>query len=84
MLHRVFSIYDHACEAYMRPFLAPTKGVAIRSFSELAQDTNHEVGKYPEQYTLFELGSWEDTNALYDLHDTPLPIGKGHEFIKSV
>lgn len=59
----MYSIYDSASCAYMRPFYAQTDGMATRSFGDIAQDANHEIGKHPADYTLFKVGIFDDNTG---------------------
>lgn len=56
----VYSIFDTASGAYSRPFFAPSDGQAVRSFSDIACDATHEVGKHPEDYSLHRIGIFDD------------------------
>ena len=38
--------------------------------------------KYAEDFTLFELGSWDDSNCIFDLLKTPYSLGVLIEFRK--
>ena len=58
-----YTIYDVASGTYMRPFFSQADGQAIRGFKDIATDADHEVGKHPEDYTLFRVGSWNDTTG---------------------
>ncbi len=80
MIHRIFSVYDLKAEAYLQPFFCPTKGLAIRSFTEIINDRNHNFSKYPEDYTLFELGTFDDAKAKFDMFPAPQSLGVGNEF----
>lgn len=62
----VFCIYDAATGAFMQPFFARSKGEALRSFTELANDPKTSVHKYPSDYTMFLLGSWDDGGGIFD------------------
>lgn len=55
----IFSIYDQKMDAYMRPFTAPTKNFAMRSFGDMLQEEGSVVSMHPEDYCLFQLG-WMD------------------------
>lgn len=79
----MFSIYDCKAEAYMAPQCFHTKGQCIRAFAELANDKSTNVGKYPEDFTLFEVGEYDDSNCGFNLLPTPNSLGKALEFIKS-
>jgi len=57
----VFSVYDAKAEAFMRPFFAPTRGLAIRSFRDGVNAGGEEpLAKHPEDYTLYEVGSFDE------------------------
>lgn len=59
----IYSIYDTAAAAYMRPFFVQSDGQATRMFTDIALDAEHEVGKHPEDYSLHRLGQFDDNNG---------------------
>ena len=81
MITKVYSVYDSKAEAYLPPMFFPSKGVAIRAFTVAVTDASHDFHKFSEDYTLFELGSFDDSNAVFACHMTPIPIGKASEFL---
>jgi len=58
-----YTIYDVASGVYMRPFFSQADGQAVRGFKDIALDADHEVGKHPEDYTLYRVGSFNDTTG---------------------
>ncbi len=58
-----FAVYDAKAGAYLRPFFANSAGEAIRSFGD-AVNSDTPFGKHPEDYTLFAVGSFDDSDAL--------------------
>jgi hypothetical protein len=80
MIMKVFTIYDSKAESYLQPFFMQSKGQAIRAFSELVNDEKHNFGKYPADFTLFELGVWDDSKALFTTYATPVSLGVAVEF----
>ena len=76
----VCSIKDRAADAFGRPFYVPAVGVAIRSFQDevnrAAEDS--QIYHHPDDFDLFELGSFDDGNGLFELFDSPklLMLGK--------
>lgn len=80
MQHKIFTVYDCKAEAYMQPFFSPTMGTAVRSISECVNDPQHIFGKYPADYTLFELGTFNDGKAVFTLLEGPKLIGVCLEF----
>lgn len=83
MIHQVFTVYDSKAEAYLQPFFSVSKGAAIRSFSDAINDSQSTIGKHPEDYILFALGSFDDLNCVFEC-GSPVSIGVGSEFVRSV
>ncbi|AXL15422.1 nonstructural protein [Microviridae sp.] len=80
MIYLVFSIYDSKAEAFLPPFILPKKAMALRTFSDCVNSDSHQFGSNPEDYTLFELGSFNDESGQYLLHRTVISCGNGLEF----
>lgn len=80
MIVKIFGIYDSKTEAYLPPFFMPSKGAAIRAISTHVADPQHNFCKYAEDFTLFELGSWDDANSKFSLHNAPQSLGVLLEF----
>jgi len=59
----IYSIFDQASGLYSRPFFTQSDGEAVRSFNDISIDAEHPCGKHPEDYTLFRLGVFDDTNG---------------------
>ncbi len=59
----VYSIFDTASGLYSRPFFTQSDGEAIRSFSDIANDAEHPVGRHPADFTLFRLGIFDDRDG---------------------
>lgn len=74
MLMKVFCIYDSKAEAYLQPFFMRSKGEALRALQTLVEDANHNFCKFSADFSLFELGSFDDSRAFFDLLSTPKSI----------
>lgn len=81
MIHKIFTVFDCKAEAYLPPFLLHAKGQAIRAFTDMANDPNHVFNKHPEDYTLFELGEFDDGSAIITIHPSPQSMGVALEFV---
>jgi len=77
---KLFTILDHKAEAYLPPFQQPSTNMAIRLFSDSVCDETHAFNKHPEDYTLFEIGSFDDDSATITPHQTKIPLGNGLDF----
>lgn len=61
---KAFSVYDMKAEAYLPPFFLPTVGMALRAFKDCAQSKDHQFGKNPEDYVLYEIGFFDDHSGI--------------------
>ena len=83
MIHKIYSVYDDAAKAFLQPFFAVTDGLAIRSFTEAVNDPNTSLSKYPSQFTLFQIGEYEDSDARISIPSTPRSMGLAVEFVRT-
>jgi len=82
MTKEVYSIYDSKCEFYTQPFMVRAKGEAIRAFSDLANDDKTQVGQHPEDFTLFQLATFDENTGKYESLLTPKSICLANEMKK--
>ena len=78
---KIYSIYDMAARNYNRPFYQHTKGEAVRSFTDLANDGESMISKHPQDYFLFELGTFEDESGAITTHDAPVKCISAQECV---
>lgn len=79
---KVFTVYDSKVEAFLQPFFAESRGAALRMWQETVNNAQTSIHKYPEDFTLFEIGEYYDDNARFENHVTPISLGLALEFIK--
>lgn len=79
MYINAYTIYDSKSEIYTQPFFQATDAVAQRAFQDLINDPEHPFGRHPQDYTLFALGTFDDSNAEI-LSQAPKSLGNGAEF----
>lgn len=82
-MKKIYTVHDIKAEAYLAPFFVPTAGLAIRTFAETCNTPDHDFSKYPEDYTLMELGDYDETTGLITAHPAPIAIGKALDFVKA-
>ncbi len=81
MQTQMFVIYDSKANAYLQPWFLPTTPMAIRAFTDCIRDPKHNFGAHPEDYTLFDIGTYDDQNA--KIHSkAPVALGNGIEYVR--
>jgi len=81
MIINIYSVFDAATNAYLQPMYALSKGQIIRGITEAVNDPNHDFHKYARDYTLFELGTFDDSNAIFKMLPSPKSLGVLVEFL---
>lgn len=81
MILKLFSVFDVKADNYSPPFAAPTVGHALRSFQQLAEDKNGLPGKYPGDFKLCEIGSYNDVTGNLQSLEHPISLGFASDFL---
>ena len=68
MIQVLVSVKDTAAQAFMRPFFVPTVPVAMRAFRDEVNrsDSTDDLAKHPEDFELYEIGTFDDSNGSFD------------------
>lgn len=76
MLVKVFAVYDSKLKAYMAPQYFQTGGVAERAFKKAVNTPDTGFFDNPEDYTMFELGTFDDEKGAFELYTAPIVVIK--------
>lgn len=76
----VYPVYDQKIERYANPFFMQTQGQALRAWLDATSDTSTQFAKHPADYTLFEIGTYDDETGQFTNHVTPISKGTALEF----
>lgn len=78
----LYTIYDLKAGVYNKPFYMHNDSVVIRAMEDLINDPQNDIGRHPEDFIVWMLGTFDDNEAKFDLLENPVQIGKCSE-IKS-
>lgn len=80
-MKKIFQIYDSKAEYYLLPaIIVDTKGLAIRTFQNTVDQQDSVLNRYPEDFTLFETGTWDEKTGITENIKAHIAIGKAIEF----
>ncbi len=82
MKQRAFTVYDNKAECYLPPFFTPEVGQATREFANAINSSSHAFARNPEDYTLTEVGTFDDNTGLLAALDQPVVHGVGITYVK--
>lgn len=77
---KIYAVYDSKAESFANPFFFNTKGEALRAWSEACNDDKSPFWKHPSDYTMFEIGSYDNATGRISGNATPIPLGMAQEF----
>ena len=84
MTNHVFAVYDSALGGYLRPFCAPSRAVAIRSFADEVRNPEGIFHSHPKDYSLHLLGYFDDQTGIFDQPEAPYRISLASDFVDQV
>lgn len=76
----LFNVFDDKTQVFCAPFCALTHSAALRDFAHAANDKNSQIGRYPNDYTLFCIGEYDDTTGLIEFTKM-VQIGFAAQFV---
>lgn len=79
MKGKLFSVYDSKALIYHAPFTMQSAANALRAFTETSLDQRTEICKYPADFSLFEIGTFDDSSGLVEIHSSKLNLGTALE-----
>lgn len=80
MIYKIFSVYDAKAQAYLPPFILPRVEQAQRTFMQCVMSEDHQFGAFPEDYTLFELGNFDDEMGQITVNRVQQSHGNGLDY----
>lgn len=76
----ILAVRDRAADAFANPFYAPTIGAAVRGFSDEMNKSDSRLRLHPEDYDLFELGTFDDNSGVFNCH-APRQVAVGKDLV---
>jgi len=83
-LSKIYCVYDSKAEHFgSQPFFCPNRAAAIRGFEQACNDPQQDFCKWPADFTLFEIGTWDTRTGEIKMFETKISLGLAVEFKKS-
>lgn len=86
---RLYSIYDDKAEQFSPPQVYHNDMLALRSFQGIVNDDKMLIKKYPEDFSLYYVGSIGDSDGLYhvehiDASRLPKLVGRAIDYLENL
>lgn len=72
----VMSAFDKKAAVYLTPFFVAHVNVGIRAFANVANDVQSGIGRNPEDFSLWELGTFDDESGQFELYQQPSHVAE--------
>lgn len=79
---KMYTVHDAAAKAYLPPFTQKSERDALSAFEEAANDSQSAISKYPADFTLIELGDFDERTGKLTLLPENLNIANAAKFKK--
>lgn len=76
---KIFSVYDSKAEYFMQPMFIQSTGQAIRMFQDTTMEKDHLFSRHPADFTLFEIGEFDEKKGLIKMKDSKINLGTALE-----
>lgn len=77
---QIYSVYDSKAQGFLQPFFALADGVAIRMFQQACNDQEHNFSIWAEDYTLFQIGRWDEKTGTMHAAEMNINLGTANTF----
>lgn len=80
-MKHIFTCYDSKAEIYLTPFFEQTRGSAMRAWMQICTDPQTQFNKFPGDYTLFEIGTFDEHTGNISLYSAKINLGLALDMI---
>lgn len=80
--HIGFSVFDSKIGAFASPFFAPSRGAAVRAFSDEVKRDGSDFAKHPEDYILYQLCHYDDKTGVLAPLIAPEQVAKASDYVE--
>lgn len=63
MKQKIFAPFDSKLQVWMTPMFFQHSGQAERLWKDLCNEPNSTLSKYPQDFTLYQIGEYDDETA---------------------
>lgn len=76
----LFTVFDSKSRVFSNPFTSANLLTAQRDFERAANDKNSDICLFPNDYTLYEIGKFDDTLGIVIPHENPYNRGLATQY----
>lgn len=82
MIFTLLTVFDKATGAFLPPFSVAHVNVGLRAFADQVNNQQSDIGRHPEDFTLFRIGTFDDATSKIELLNAPESIANAIQYAK--
>lgn len=79
---KIYTLHDMKAETYLPPMVLKNKGEAIRQMETALKNPNTIMHQAPQDFTLMEIGDWNEDTGEISPHDKPILVSNLSELVQ--
>lgn len=79
---KAYACYDTKVKNFTKPLYHRNAAEALRSFEDECNNPQSQLNKFPADFTLFEIGEYDDETAILTQEASHVSLGNGLMFIR--
>lgn len=83
-MQKVYAVRDVKADSFGSPICCPTDGLATRAFADACADPRSPMAQYPEDYSLYQIGSFDPSAGKLDGVQLPVLVCSAVEVLAMV
>lgn len=80
----MFAVYDGKSKFFSVPFFMTSLGAAVRAFADVVGDPGSMIAKHPGDYTLYQIGEFDDNEGSITGISPHILVGHGSDFVSNM
>lgn len=80
---KIFSMYDRKAGYYIQPFSETSTVAALRGFEVAVNDAKSTFGRFPDDFELHELASFDSNTGELIPHQRPQNLGSARTVLRA-
>ena len=75
-LVKVYAVRDAKIDSFMQPNFYETDAAAMRAITQIAMNPEHPLGTWPEDFSLYRLGSYDCASGVFLNETQPVMVAQ--------
>lgn len=80
---KLFAVLDVKANYFLKPIVDESTVNALRSFDVATNEAGSTFNRFPDDFALFEFGSFDGQTGKFDMHPSPVNLSTARALLRS-